>query len=484
MKITLIAPPLMDYQGGSLVPISMDSVRTCPPYGIYLLATILRNHHHDVVIIDLIAQGSKQLDAHWGTLLNSHLIGIGVSSLSWPTAKECISEIRAYTSEIPIALGGIHATMFDSYLLHSTGANYVLRGEAEKTFPELCSVLQNGGDLRSVSNLSFKRVDGRIIKNSASPKMSETELAQQPVPDYSYLPYGVYTGLAIESSRGCPFDCIFCSTSYRKSWRGIPPSVFVDKIEEILPYTGYTNGGLIQIIDDEFSLETNRAIRICNEIVKRGLDLRLVFDSRANDLLKEDFIAAISPFAHQFLVGAECGYDEGLKQVGKGTTTEKLEKAAAMLDQHNMASKADFSFVIGLPWETKREVIKTVRFAYNLYSTYGIRILLQWYCQIPGSRLWEDQRKNEVLHEALYDDYGFFKNNHLFRSGIQLKPSEVHEVMTIIENLKMLSGRNVNGLDMIQNSDPDPIMQFYPDHSAFNTSSGIQNLREVAGVDF
>ncbi len=472
----------MDIHEGRLTPISMDAVRTCPPYGIYLLAAILRQHGHDVVIIDLIAQGSKDLSLHWRHLLSSHLIGIGTSSLSWPTARDVITEIRAYLPYVPIVLGGIHATMFDAYLMNTTAVNFVIRGEGEKAFPLLCETLTLGGDLRAVPNLTFRTMSGKIVRNQMMPPLTEAEMERAPVPDYAALPSGVYTGLGIESSRGCPFDCAFCSTSHRKSWRGVAPRCFADRVERILPYTQRTQKGLLQIIDDEFSLKTDRAIEICNEFGRRNMNVDIVFDARANDLSKDAFLTAIAPYAHQFLVGAECGYDEGLKRIGKGTTTKRLEDAARALRKYDMAGRADFSFIIGLPWETREDVLETVHFAFHLYETFGVRVLLQWYCQIPGSRLWDAQRQKEILHEAFYDNYGFFRNHYLFRTGVGLSPSEVHNVYETINALQTLSTKNINGMDMIQSSVPEPILQFFPKYSQVEQSSSLANLRDAAGL--
>jgi radical SAM superfamily enzyme YgiQ (UPF0313 family) len=472
----------MDYNSGILRPISMDAVRTCPPYGIYLLATIAEAAGHEVTVVDLIAQGSKDLSLYSRELMTCHLVGVGTSSLSWPTAKDCIAEIKHCRPDVPIVVGGIHATMFDKYILSTTETTFVLRGEAESTFPLLCRTLEQNGNLLDIPNLTFRMSNSRIVRNETALKMSDRELAEFPVPDYSRLPSGVYTGLGLESSRGCPFDCVFCSTSYRKSWRGIDSLEFVDRLERILPFTTRTILGLVQIIDDEFSIKTRRAVDICNEIGNRNIKTKLVFDSRADDLTNETFVDAIQPYAHQFLVGAECGYDEGLTKIGKGTTTEKLKQAASMLKRKGMASRADFSFIIGLPWETKSEVIQTIRFAYKLYETYGVRVLLQWYCQIPGSRLWDEQREKEVLHEAHYDDYGFFRNHYLFRTGVKLTPSEVHEVVGILNSIQSLSSKNVNGMDMVQSSAPDPILTNYPILFTDKKTGGLTNLREAAGA--
>lgn len=482
MRIILIAPPLMDIQNGVLFPISMDAVRTCPSYGIYLLAAILRQKGHEVIIIDLIAQGSKELAHHVGLIMSGHLVGITASSLAWPTARACILEIRAYHPWIPIVVGGIHATMFDYYILGTTPANYCIRGEGEIALPMLCEALTGRADLHSVGNLTYKLPDGRIQRNPPLPPMHQGELSALPLPDYSCIHPGIYTGLGIESSRGCAFDCIFCSTAYRKTWRCLDPVSFTDRAEAILAQCHLTTRGLLQIIDDEFSLDLKRATAIFKEFAKRDIRAKVVFDSRANDLLDEGYLEAARPYAHQFLVGAECGYDRGLKKIGKGTTSDKLTRAARLLNQYGMAERADFSFILGLPWETRTEVFETVEFALGLYETYGVRILLQWYCQIPGSRLWDEQRHKEILHESLYDDFGFFRNDYLFRTGVRLTPSEIYRVQARINRAMTGQPKNVNGMDMIQAASPEAIQLKYPDFPDTRLVSGLSNLRTAAGI--
>jgi anaerobic magnesium-protoporphyrin IX monomethyl ester cyclase len=480
MRIVLIATLLQDYVNGILAPISMDATKTCPPYGIYLLATLLRDSGHDVTVIDFIAQGSSDLCPYAGLLSAAELIGIGTSSLSWPAARDCISAISSSFPEIPIVLGGIHPTMFDQYVLATTGAQYVIRGEGEKTLPMLCDALEKRTQLSSIPNLTYKHFTGKIIRNAGGQKIQSDVLAEIPIPDYSRIPQGVYYGIGIETSRGCPFDCIFCSTSYRKSWRGIPAEVAVDRIERGMFFSKRTIGSVIQIIDDEFTTDTSRTIDICKILNQRALNPRLIYDARINDLLIPELVNSLSPYTEQFLVGAECGYDRGLELVGKKTTCAKMAAAAKNLAEGGIASKADFSFVIGFPWETKADVMETIRFAHGLHTQFGIRILLQWYCQIPGSRLWNEQREKEILHESLYDSYGFFRNHYLFRTGISLKPSEIFEVQKTIDSLQAGCGNNRYGMPMVAGSNPEPIFSNYPKN--IESTSALANLREVANV--
>jgi hypothetical protein len=237
---------------------------------------------------------------------------------------------------------------------------------------------------------------------------------------------------------------------------------------------------MIHVIDDEFSMNPRRAIEIAKLIGRRGLKPGLVYDSRATDILFDGFIPSIAEFTTQFLIGAECGYDEGLKRIGKGTTTRILEDAAILLQREGLSGKADFSFVLGLPWETAEDVQKTCRFAAHLYLTYGVRILLQWYCQIPGSRLWDADKNSGLVNEAMYNDYGFFRDLYLFRSGVKLSPSEIWDLSYSITALQNIARLRNPEKTMVEYGHPEPISLYYPETVMKKQSDGLLSLREVA----
>lgn len=486
MKILLIAPPIMDYIDGKLAPIAMDAICECPPYGIYLLSSILKDAGHDVVLADLIAQGTCDIKNYHSDIESSSLVGIGATSLSWPTAVNVIRQIRQAREDLPIVLGGIHPTMFDKYILRNFPVEYIVRGEAELALPALCSALEkgagkgNGEGLKNIPNMSWRNQEGNVVRNAIAPLIPAERLSSFPLPDYDVLPPNVYKGLAIESSRGCAFDCSFCSTSYRRSWRGMPADRFVDRLEGILKSLDRTTNGTIHIVDDEFSTKPRRAMDIARILKERGLAVKLVYDCRASDILFEGFVESLADLTCQFLLGAECGYDEGLKRTGKGTTCKILEDAAARLSLHGMSGQADFSFILAQPWETKADVERTIRFAAHLHGTYGVRTLLQWYCQIPGSRQWEEDRRNQIVNEAMYDHFGFFRNLYLFRSGIRLSPKEIWEIAGLVTKLQWLSSLRYTDKPMIDFGFPQPIAEDFPADSLSEDDSGLFNLRQVS----
>jgi len=481
MKVLLIAPPIMDdLFWDRPVSIAMDAVRECPPYGIFLLQAVLQHAQHEAIVADLIADGSHRIDRYSQQLEDCGLVGIAATSMSWPTAVAVIKQVREHRPDVPIVLGGIHPTMFDFYILSSFPVDYIVRGEGEVAIVELCAALERGGGVEGVPNLSWRDSEGRVCRNPISAKISKYELAEYPVPDFSQLPMKLYKGLSIESSRGCAFDCSFCSTSYRKTWRGMPADRFVDRLAQMLSQVGRTQLGMIHVIDDEFSMNPKRTIEITDIMRRRGMKAELIYDSRATDLLYDGLIPSIAEFTGQFLVGAECGYDEGLLKIGKGTTTRILEDAAARLHAEGLAGYADFSFVLGLPWETVHEVRKTCQFAAHLFATYGVRILLQWYCQIPGSRLWEADREAGLVNESMYNDYGFFRNLYLFRTGVKLSPQEVWEISDTVSALQRLSKLQYPDRCMVEYGHPEPIGLYYPQEVMTRRPDGLASLREVA----
>jgi radical SAM superfamily enzyme YgiQ (UPF0313 family) len=479
MKILLISVPIMDIANGKLYPIAMDRKKVAPPYGVYLLSSVLKDNNHDVTILDLIAEGTSELNSVQDELNTYDLIGIGATTFSWPTARDCIRDIRGHAPDVPIVLGGIHTSMFDEYALYTTNATYVIRGEAEYALVELCEALAGERAFDDVTNLSFRDGDNQIVRNDIK---RVVDLSTVPLPDYAELPAGKYAGLSIESSRGCPFDCIFCSTSYRKSYRCIEPVHFVDRLEAILPYVEKTTSGTVHIVDDEFALNRKRVEAIIHEIKRRNLDVRLVFDTRATDLLDEDFVELIAPLVGKFLVGAECGYDEGLEIIGKKTTVSILEQAARNLQKFGISHLADFSFVIGFPWETYDHALKTVDFVSKLFIKYGVSVLLQWYLQVPGSRLWQEQKENGIVHEALYDDYGLFRNTYLFRTGIPFSIEEFKSISEIVTSIRML--HSLSGLrkgNQLEYAHPVAIRRYFPEYEQqAQGTSGLHSLRELS----
>jgi radical SAM superfamily enzyme YgiQ (UPF0313 family) len=452
-------------EGGPLIPTAMDQLRVCPPYGIYLLGGALQAQGHDVVIGDLVADGSIELDAYEEHLEDADLVGVGSTSLAWATAKRLVAKVKDLREDLPVVLGGVHGTRFPEHVLRTSQVDYVVRGEGEVALAALCATLEHGGALEDVPSLNWRDAAGAFHSTPEGERISKHAMASAPTPLYGQLPPGVYHAVSVESSRGCAFDCSFCSTSYRKSWRAIDPVPFVDRLEAVMPFADRGKSGSIQIVDDEFCLNPKRAIAIGKEIARRGLSQPLIYDARANDLLRRELLEVLAPYTHMLLIGAECGYEEGLKRIGKKVTLETLDGAAAALAEHGIADRALFSFILGLPWETQVEVEKTLAYAIRLHETYGVRLLLQWYVLIPGSNLWEVARQQQVVTAANYDHLGWLRDLYAFRAAVPLAPREVWEVSKLVWAAQKRTKKRLgqDPMHWVQYGVPYPIALSYPE---------------------
>jgi hypothetical protein len=99
VKVLLIAPPIMDVVDRRLRVVGVDALRECPPLGIYSLRAILERKGHDVVIADLILHGTRSLESFDDDLATADLVGIGSTSMAWPTAVPGVSASRPERDE-------------------------------------------------------------------------------------------------------------------------------------------------------------------------------------------------------------------------------------------------------------------------------------------------------------------------------------------------------------------------------------------------
>lgn len=453
MKVVLIAVPLMEWVRGNLFPISMDSIRSTPPLGVYWLAGVLNANGYRTEVLDLIAVGSIDHQLIKSKISDADLVGISCNSLNWPTARMVTEIVKREHPDLPVVLGGIHPGGYAEHVLDRCSADYIIQGEGEEPLLQLARAIDKGLPREDVIGLGYRDAEGALVLNDNSGLVSVDVVEALPAPSYDQLPDGIYESLSIESARGCKFKCAFCSTKFLGTWRGVSAEKFVDNLEQLSAYLPKTRYGVFSIIDDLYTLNIQRVADITRLLQERGLDIQATLDARATDVIRGEVAEALVPITNHMLIGAECGYNEGLRRISKACTVEVLEQAARMLNSVGIANKVVFSFVIGFPFETRADCEKTIRFATSLLLKYNVRIYLQWYNTIPGSRIWEDLQKQGVVDIWMYDDFGFFSNKYLFSAGVRLEKKDIRELSETI--------RSINAMLLISKP-ADDIIQFAP----------------------
>lgn len=441
---------MMDYnRAGQIVPGGMDALRASPNFGIYLLSAILKQQGYTVTLVDLVAAGNLDITSWTDAILDAAIIGLGSSSFAWPASVALIKMVRRIDPRVPIVVGGVHASLFDRHILRNFPVQFVIRGEGDVALPSLCRCLATKGDPAQVPNLSWVDSDGRIIRNPTAPVLAPQKLGRLPLPAFDQMPAGQYHYLPIESARGCPHRCSFCSTPFRGGWRAVTATCFIDRLARSMPFVPLFMDRQVQIVDDEFTIQPRRTFEIAQALADKGLTPKLRYCSRAGDVTADGFFDLATEFASNVFIGAECGYDAGLRRAQKGITTRQIEAAAERFHEHQIGSRLTLSFMIGLPWETIYEVKKTAVFAVALVHCYGVNVTINWYMQIPGSQLWNDFKRKQPGCETLFDRFGFSANPCLTPANFNLTPEAFREIDEWIEAAKLEAEAAFPGYDLI-----------------------------------
>jgi len=361
------------------------------------MASVLRQHGHQVRIVDLNVTRGQPLHC-----ADFDLVGVSCDTARYFQAVEVIQEAKA--AGVPVVAGGAHATFCDTELLTQGGADFVIRREGEHSLLDLVEHLHNPQAYGDVLGLSFKH-DGQVVRNPDRPFVRDIE--SLPYPARDLLPLAHYRMnhrgrrmTSIVTSRGCPFDCAFCSSSRisGRRWRCRAATDVVDEIQEVVERYGF---GSIAFVDDNFTANPKRVIEICNEMISRKLDVKSWLQARTDSIVNypEMVEAMAASGVKTVFLGIESASDVVLKDYGKESTVDTAQQAVHILRKHRI--RAWGSFIIGGLNETREMVLDTIKFAKKLRPAVVQFSILTPY---PGCRLYEEAGDRIFTRDwSLYD---------------------------------------------------------------------------------
>jgi len=389
-----------------------------PPLAIYALGSILKEKGVNVKIVDPTYYGYKLTDP---LLLKKLVQDIDVFCLStttfqWNVSIEIIEALRKVQPTIPVIVGGIHVSYFGEEIINDYPIDFAVEGEGEETLPELLETLASNRNPREVDGILMRDDDGRVIRTNIRPLLTVEELEQTPFPDFTQLPDKLYNVLPFETSRGCLNNCAFCSIAHRGHWRGMSSEIVLNKLGEVLSeHQLKFLTPVVYFVDDCFTVDSQRAASILSGIRDRNLKCSLMLEARIDQLLQDGIIECLSDSQISMLqIGVECGYEEGLKKIGKGVSIEQVIMCVEKLKKYNLNHKAVMSFIIGLPWEGFNEICNTVHFTADLIRKYGVHINTSWWVPMP-SRLWRTRLNYGItLDNQIFNDPLWFASPQLF----------------------------------------------------------------------
>lgn len=369
-----------------------------PPLGIAYMAGVLQENNIDVEILDASAEDMDFKDVE-KELLKRKPDLVALTALT-PTIGRALETAQVVKETLPdsiVVMGGYHPTFNFIETLEDENVDIVIRGEGEYIMLNLVQALENQSSLHDVKGIVFEDKNSKeIVVNPEAPLIQD--LDELPFPALNLLPMKKYRLLDMDThmttmitTRGCPMQCSFCSSAamHGKKIRERSVENIVDEIEYLK--TNY-DIDTIAFMDDTFTLKKRKVMAICDEILKRNIEIMWGCTSRV-DTLDEKLLKKMKEAGCiTIFIGVESADQQQLDNMCKNTTIAKIENA--FKSAHKLKIRTIASVALGMPGDTKEIMNKTVKFVHKLKPNYAIYSLATPY---PGTRFYKEAFEKNLI---------------------------------------------------------------------------------------
>ena len=369
-----------------------------PPMGLLYLGAYLEREGYRVEIRDFCNPGGRPDYSRYD------LVGISADTTRHLKAMEIARQAKE--AGCMVVMGGPHPCYIDEEILASPWVDFIVHGEGEATLLELVRALEaSDREWEGIQGISFRR-DGRVVRTPMRPFIQDLNALPLPVRHlvdmdlYRRTKFGERPITPVVTSRGCPTNCHFCSSSsfFGTKWRARSPEAVAEELEELHGKYGF---GAVAFVDDNFTLSPQRVVAISEEIIKRGLDLWWWNFSRAETLVRNEEMLKVMrrAGAKTVYIGVESASPRTLDDLGKKMDLDTVIKAVELLKKHGFEIFA--SYILGSPRDDARDIRETIRFAKRLDTNVAQFSILTPY---PGTALYEELKEHIWLrHWPFYD---------------------------------------------------------------------------------
>jgi anaerobic magnesium-protoporphyrin IX monomethyl ester cyclase len=393
-------------------PSGDNSIFRFPPLGLGYIAAYLKAQEVSVLLVDCtFADEQEALE----TIRRSRprIIGIQVMFSMKEKALKFARLLRG-DCELLVAGGPLPTSNPEEFL---SCFDVVVLGEGEQTMFELVQALEDSTGFAGISGIAFKEKD-QITFTASRPFIEDLDSVPFPSREMFdndayknyYLKNFGYSTTSVMTSRGCPFQCDFCSRPvFGNRFRSRTAANVADEVETVRGL-GYER---VWFADDCFTLNRKRLLSICNEFIQRRLHIGWECLSRVDTVDLKIAEKMKEAGCVRVFFGLESGNDSILKIMNKQATVRQAEHAVDVFRKAGVQTGA--FFILGYPGENDESVLDTVDFASSLPLDY---LSFTFPYPIPGTPLFE-RVKNRMICEDWKEPDGFHLIKHalLFRSS-------------------------------------------------------------------
>lgn len=395
-----------------------------PPIGLAYIAAVLEKNGINVEILDANAL-NLTVDQVVEYIKKTNPAVIGMSILT-PAHQYCIDVIKYLPENIITVAGGNQSTAIPEELIKQ-GFKIVVLGEGEYTMLEIAQ----GKALSEIKGIAYLE-NNKVIKTMERPPLDVNEL---PFParhlllsDGVNLPYKsantqYFPWTGIFTSRGCPYDCCYC---FKKTFgRAVRQRSVKNVIDEILFLKNNYNIKELDIYDDLFNFDLDRAEKILDEIIERKLDVIIRCSNGLRvDKITPRFIDKLKKAGCTYLAfGIESGDQRVLDNIPKHITIDQI-KAAVKLAKDAGITVTGF-FIFGLIGDNKESMERTIKLSKELDLDFASYTIATPY---PGTRFWDHINKNGKIFFEGWNDYHHSTGKMMFSSPDVAPAHEVEKM--------------------------------------------------------
>lgn len=381
-----------------------------PPLNLALLAAIAEQHGHEAMMIDAEADCLPMAKTIKKAMeLNPDVICATGMSPFFHLSKTFAEGLKEAGCDIPFVIGGQHITIMEKKVFFPC-FDYGFIGEVEDTFPAFLECLEKGKDVSSVEGLLYRK-NGTV--RYTGKHMYMRNLDELPFPARHLLPMHKYrlgtmqgrkNFTSIQSIRGCPWKCIFCSSeSLNTTSIGMrSPESTIKEMKEVIEKYDIRH---FMFVDDVLTLYPKHILSIADTIIKEKLNITFEGSTRAN-LITDDIIGKLKEAGLTRLsFGLETVDSEMRKTMNKKIPLEHYTRANRILGEHDV--EALNSVMLGLPGETPKTIRKTLDFLKN--DRYVKQANFAIAVPYPGTEFHEIAKRGDQGVQLITDDFSKYR---------------------------------------------------------------------------
>ncbi|MBI4174439.1 MAG: radical SAM protein [Candidatus Aenigmarchaeota archaeon] len=451
-KILFIIPPTFDFA---------DFVASSPT-NVATIAAYLKGLGYEIKVIDASVhkigfEKTVEMTKEFGPDVVA--LGCNFSTLHNPS-RLLASMIKKDYKNVPVLVGGNHATAVPEMILKDSPIDFVVIGEAEVVMPDLLKAIEEHSDLRKVNGLCIN--DVQPVRTH--PADFFKNLDELPVPDYTLFDMSKYPIYNVNSSRGCIFRCTYCASGviYKRKYRPRSAKSIINEIDHLSKNFGKKT---FWFSDDLFGQDHKFVEELCNSLIEGNYDINWSVVTRATTVPIDQLKLMKKAGCTGISVGVESGDDQMLKVMKKDTNADAYRMSIPKVKK---IIRTRGFFLIGNIGETKRSVWNTFKMIKEIKPDYGT------FCPVvplPGTEIYSQLISMGIInpenlnwdkfygidHEGNYDD----ESLELTASWCDLSAKQIREFCNYGNMLCLMVA--ISPMEVIRRAKRDGVRQQFRD---------------------